>query len=419
MRWHVQGTDVATDRRVELSIDEVDATRAIKAAIDRKIVVSQISPGRYPVYRYLAPIATLLFGAAAIFATALFMQNQGLWSKLEQTQSKLDQTLTEQTQLAASLEQAQSLAADIRSHGSLSDRDSAQVKTMADELASARGKMSLTEQQLTAAHEQNVKFEAAAARVPGLEKDLNSTQLDLADAQTRLRQSDSQAADLRTQLQVQTRRVEELQSQQITSPTSAQKIASLERTNKDLSEQLEKIKDELLLNVAHSTTPHNAATEPAPDPAPVAAALPHWSLRTSYDAAADFLALHSDVETVRQAPSDTDATITSQGVQRGNLSRLSFTHDRAKSRVFEASLSISLAADAPKDKLAENIALVTQFLATFAPSAKDAAAMINTATTQLAGLDPNRRLQFLVDDSRITIWNNREGTFTFKVEPPQ
>ncbi len=94
-------------------------------------------------------------------------------------------------------------------------------------------------------------------------------------------------------------------------------------------------------------------------------------------------------------------------------------HDKAKERVYAATLGVSLAADTPQDTRSENAALVALFIKTFAPSFKNPEPSLTAVTTQLGGSDASQRVVLLGDDYKLTVWNNREGQFNFKIESPR
>ena len=113
-----------------------------------------------------------------------------------------------------------------------------------------------------------------------------------------------------------------------------------------------------------------------------------------------------------------DGTFISSTADPGNAATIRFVHDRAKERVYSATLSLSLAPDAPQEKLAENAALAALFAKTFAPTFKEPETSLPAVAVQLAAADSTRRMVLLGDDYKLTIWNQGQGQFNFKIESP-
>src|SRR3954471_12860339 len=97
MIWHVHGTDASTGRDVVIAIDETDATRAIKAAIDRQIVVSHVAGEAGTRWRKaIVPLMLIACTALGIGCAVIGFQNVSLRGSVEQA-------LTEQARMAQSL----------------------------------------------------------------------------------------------------------------------------------------------------------------------------------------------------------------------------------------------------------------------------------------------------------------------------
>ena len=400
MRWHIQGTDSISGKDVELTVHGEQATQAVQAAIGRGIVVSAVRPGAARA-RWIVPLTLALVIALGGVGVGLYLENGAL-------RGKLDQALAEQSRMAASVEQAQRTADSIRAGGNLAQGTATQVAQLANELAAARSRMSLTERQLSAAHEQLSDLERAAQKVPGLEGRLAAAQEKLDTAQKQLLESRQLAEQLRGELDAQGRRLMQLQNARPAAEQAEAKIAELEKANGALAAEINTLKAELLLAAARPADP-----PPAPEPAPPA---PHrWALRISYEAAHGFLVLHSDHDAVQVAPADGAGLLASTGLLAGNAVRMRVVYDQARERVYSAALAASLATDAPADKLAENRALIAEFLRTFMPGFKDADAVLAGAAL-LAGQDAARRLVFLGTDSKVTLWNDKTGVYTVQVE---
>jgi hypothetical protein len=405
MRWHIQGTDSVSGRDVELTVHEEEATRAVQSAMDRQIVVSAVRPMGAGKARWLVPLTLALALVIALggVGVGLYLENGTL-------RGKLDQALAEQRRMAASVEQAQRTADSIRAGGNLAQAAATQVAQLADELAAARSRMSLTERQLSAAHEQLSDLELAAQKVPGLEAQLVSAHEKLDTAQKQLQDSRQLAEQLRADLNMQNLLLAQVQNAQPPVDPAVGQVAELQKANGNLAAEIERLKAELLQVAARPADP------PAPAPVPAPPAPNRWALRISYEEAYAFLVLHSDSNAIAAAPAGGgEALITSTGLLAANAVRMSFVHDASRERVYGATLAASLAADAPPDKLAENRALIAEFLRTFAPDFKDADAAI-AATAQLVGQDASRRMVFLGADGKVTLWNDKTGVYTFQVD---
>jgi len=218
------------------------------------------------------------------------------------------------------------------------------------------------------------------------------------------------AARLRAELDAQSRRLEQLRNAQTPAAPAVTQVAELQKANGSLAAEIDKLKAELLLVAARPSDP------PPPAPAPEPPAQNRWALRVSYEAAHDFLVLHSDHDAIAAAPAGGgEEFLASTGLLAANAVRMRIVHDQARERVFSATLTASLAADAPPDKRAENRALIAEFLRTFMPGFKNADAVF-AAAAQLAGQDAARRMVFLGEDGKVTLWNDKTGVYAFQVE---
>ena len=126
--------------------------------------------------------------------------------------------------------------------------------------------------------------------------------------------------------------------------------------------------------------------------------------------------VNRDTVNTQPAAEGGGAMMATSGAIPENAARLRIVHDRGRERVYEVSLSISFAADAPREKLAENAKLTADFLAAFAPAIKGPGDLVSAVTGQLGGKDGSQRQVFLADDARLTVWNDGSGVFTFRVD---
>ncbi|HVX84192.1 MAG TPA: hypothetical protein VG893_09810 [Terracidiphilus sp.] len=183
-----------------------------------------------------------------------------------------------------------------------------------------------------------------------------------------------------------------------------------------LQTQEQALKDQLLIAAAQSTDDSDAASSPS-DPAPASAAEIRWALGISFDTAKGFASLCFDRESIHDAPTGHQNLRRTSATRASNAALFRFTSDAPRQRVYDAALTVSLAADGPHDRLVENTRLVQLFLHTFAPAFRDPDAWLNNTVKQLAGHSPSDRLVLLDTTFKITAYNDG-GNFTFKVESP-
>ena len=415
MRWHVYGTDSVTGQEMELALEESEPTRAVKAAIDRQMVVRQVSHEKGPGARVLLrPMAWGIFLVMAGASAWLYFQNSII-------RGNLQQTLSEQTHLAESVAAAEGEAAKLRGHHApppgpdgTPGEDPALVRATQLEKANRdlTRQIDLVKSQL---HTSSTHLELDAETVANLQKQL-------AGAEVQLKESETLEGRLKTELALRGQRIDDLERAAAIPDPAIAKAADLEKKNQAMGAEVEKLKGELLVAAARSTAPVErtdadmmvkaADTQTANS---AGADAGKWALPVPFDAASDFLALHSDADSVRAAPLP-NGWMESSGVETANAVKLRIMHDRAKEKVFAAELTVSLAADAPRAKLAENFKLIADYVRAFAPGVKDADTIAAAASSQLAAQDTERRLVFVGEGCKVTAWNNRMGVFTFRAE---
>jgi hypothetical protein len=415
MRWHIRGTDAVTDQPVELSLHELDAPRAIRAAMARQIVVTHIRRHAGARAKWLIALALCVALGAA-----------GVWTSARQAdlRRQLDQALEEQGRMAESVAQAERTVGSLNASGALEKNAATQVAQLAGELAAARSRMSLSDQQLASARQRMTDLEKAAKMAADLD-------IEVRTARGQLQVRTQEVENLRTELTLQTRRIEELQKP--LPDKNLERVAELQKLSAAQAEEIEKLKSELLLLAAQTAVnPALKTVDSAQTPAhsgPVsgipAGKTPsqrnRWPIGASFDQAHDFLVLHTDPDSLVAIPGSAapaagagDALITS-GAWASHAVRLKIEHDRAREQVYSATLEVSLAADAPRDVLADNKALIDEFLKTYAGDLQDRAA-VAPAAVQLAGQDAARQLVFLGAATKVTLWNDKTGVYTLRVE---
>ena len=409
MRCHTQGPEAACGRDAQAAGPAPETPGAAPPANPRPIVPPAVRPLLAWAARvlWLVPLLLLLalVGALADLGAKLHAENADL-------HGQLFQAFEEQCRMNASLEQAQRTTENLRATGNLAQAAAAQVVQLANELAEARSRMSLTEQQLSAAHQRLSNLEPAALKVPGLEAQLLAARDKLLAAQKQLQDGQKLSEQLRTELALQARRLAQLQNLKPPVDPAVAQAAALRQANDALAAQIDALQAELL-TLAAAGPPVPPAPPPLPEPAPPAPA--HWALRISYDAAHAFLVLHSDQDSLAAAPvGGAEPWIAGTGLLVENAVRTQIVYDQDRQRVYDATLEASLAADAPPGILAENKALIAGFLRTFAPDLQDAQAVL-AAAPLLAGQDASRLLVFRGADTTVSLWNDKTGVYTFRV----
>ena len=406
MRWHVHGTDSVSGEDVELVVPCQEADQAVKIAIDKQIVVSHVTVDAKHSFR---PVVT-----AFLFLTVIALAGVGIGQYVHNqgTRIKLDQAIKEQSRLAQSLVVAEDAAAEIRANGNLAEAAAQQMAKLANDLTAARSRMSLTEQQLSAAHRHMDELALAAARVTEVEAQVAALGMQLSAARGQLKESERIATQLRMELALQARRAEQLAKLPPPVNPAAEKLAKLEDANRALTAELAALREQLLVTVAKANAP--AAPEVQEEDPPAHTSLP-WALRVSYDGARNFMSLNTESSSVVTRPAQ-EGLLSTASVLTENALRLRFVHDREKERVYSATLTLSLAIDAPKDKVAANMKFIGDFLREFVPGIKDADALAAAAVAQQAGLGEDRRALFMVQDCKVTAWNNKSGLYTFHIE---
>jgi hypothetical protein len=421
MRWHVHGTDAATGVDVEFSLNEPQREQAIKIAIDRGILVSHVTAGRArgsgKLLRTLTAFTLISLACASVgLVTAISQAN----AKNANLRGMLDQAMSDQSRLAQSVANAERAAVDIRATGNLAVGASEQIQKLADDLATARSRVSLTEQQLTVKNRHINELEAAYLRLPEVEAQAIVLSQQVAAARAQLAESELTSSQLRSDMLLQARRMAQLETLPSEANAAArEKISQLETANAQLATDLEKMKDELLVAVAKA---HAAATAPVVEPAtPQTPA--SWSLRISYEDAQKFLALHTDPSSVLTRAVGTDGEerdsptlFTSSGSLTDNVLRLRFTHDREKEHVYSAAVVVPALADAPAERAEENARLIAAFLKEFVPGVRDPEAIVAKAMKQAPSLTEEHRALFLEQDCKVQAWTTKAGLVTFQID---
>ena len=207
---------------------------------------------------------------------------------------------------------------------------------------------------------------------------------------------------------------------------SSAKLDALQTQNAALASQIDLLKSQLLVAAAASAATPPASSQPA-DPPTVSPPAPaaSWALPISYDALADFATLQFDHNPLRTAPATpglTDAgapgLFQTTVVSASHAATLQILHNRDKTRVYTARLSVSLASDGPANQLSQNLHLISAYLAVAAPAFHDADAWAPELPHLLAGKKSDTRIMRIGDTYQITASNAGAGIFTIEVTSP-
>jgi hypothetical protein len=392
MRFHVHGSEMSSGRRTVLVTEQVEAAAAVRYAMGKGVLVSHVTQG--PQFRaYAVGLATAIAAVAVLAGTTwLFHWREG------EAKSQLAAAMAEESRLASALTESGGVVTALqRRTAALEEAHGGAAKQLVDQLEAARQRAGRLDHELSAAQGRAGELEKKAAAG---DKAASSLKLQLAAAQ-------SQASQLDAQLQEERLRIKELE--RVRTAT-----AKLEKSNKELAATVDLLKGQLLEQAKASAAPVVQASDLPLPPAPQHQ---RWAMKTSYDKAADFMSLHF-VRDGGGVPLS-DGAFLSTGVAAGNAAAMKLTHDAEKRQVYSLVLTVSLAADAPRERLAQNQQLVVDYLRQFAPGFKEPEAWLADSIRQLAGKDGSQRLVRVGDDYKLTVWNNGVGLYSWKIESPR
>lgn len=385
MRWHVHGTDAATGAPVVLGVNEPEAAHAVQVALSKRILVSRVVRGGWWGLLNNASLrrATLPLLAAAVVvllpvAGALYYGQQALRQALHGAHA-------EQAQLAVSLRDAEAMLRTSQTRLVQLEAGDGRTQQWAGEVATTRQQLAQREEQLAAARKK------------------------LDGAQGRIKTLDGLVAEQRTKLAG----LEEAPKKAAAAEARAVKS---EAQNRALAGQMDVLKAQLLELAAHSTPEAKSAPEAT---AEIPSAPRPWGLRTGYDAASDFAALHFGKDSVQTSSAGGGAgglvTVTATSPENA----CTFVMKTDRRRVFSATLKVSFAAGAPPEKVIQNGQVLAGFSATFAPGWKDTGAALGAAMKALADKDTDQRIVLLGEDYKATVWNNKLGLYSVRIESPR
>jgi hypothetical protein len=378
LRWNVHGTDVITGQPVMLAVEESEATHAVQAALSKRIVVSHVT--REGVRRALFPLACAGVIVLGGFCAWLIQRENAAHAELAALRTAEFVARTETVLKPAATTPVVTAA----NSDPQRDDTKAALAALTERLNLTQGQAAQLEAEGTHLKLQQQKAAEALA------------------AQIRITQTDEQKA---AEASERAARAENT-------------LGSLTQVNKELTGQVDTLKSQLLASaakpLAESRAEESAAADVGNEPSPRSTPL-RWALRTSYDTASDFVAMHFEKDSMQTEPLP-DGTAAWSATSSANAATVRVTHDREKRRVYAATLTVSLATDAPKEKLGENLQLVIAFLRAFAPGVKDAESRANNLVNQLANKDASERSVLVGTDTRVTVWNNGAGLYSWRAE---
>jgi hypothetical protein len=372
MRWKVHGKDAVTGQRVVLAVEEAEATHAVQSALAKRILVTHVTRDR---------LRRVIFPMVCAAVTVLAPVSLMLYGVNRSVREEARAAVRQQAALAGSLREAEGLIASMKASGGtdVSARavsvSPAAIREAQSQVAALQRNLSATQEELAAARaqvisEQHVSHSVEAARAPAQDAG------------------------------------------------GAAKVAELQRTNGELAGQVEMLKSQLLVAAAKADVPAAPVVQAAAEDAEAAPVVQgRWALHTTFAAAADFLNIHFDKESVRYTPA-AGGDVLATGMLVANAASLQVVVDHDKSRVYRAVLAVSMAADAPGKKIEENTELIAAFLRNFAPTMRDSEAWIQQTCEQLRAKDAGQRLVRVGDEFKITAWNNGMGMYSWRVESP-
>jgi hypothetical protein len=361
----VHGTDVITGQPVMLAVEETEATHAVQAALSKRIVVSHVT--REGVRRALLPLAC---------AGVVVLAGLCAWLMQREGAARADLAVVRARELMANTE-LPVVAVAATPHAA---EPSAALTALAERL------------------------HAAEERVSQLATEAKTAEADKQQALAVLNSRSQSTTANETQAAAAIARASHAESE----------LAALQHNNQTLHDEIDALKTQLLVSAAKPAPDAPAVDNTEKEPAEGSAPL-RWALHASYDAASDFIAMHFAKETMH-TESLADGTFTWSAASAANAATVRITHDREKSRVYSATLAVSLAPDGPKDKLAENLQLVTAFLRSFAPGLKNAAARATHVVNELSTHDGSDRCVLMGADTRVMVWNNGNGMYSWRAD---
>ncbi len=396
MLWHVHGTDASTGQPVILSVENSAPTQAVQTALGKRILVSRVVRAtglaawfdRTTLHNALLPLLAAAVALLAPLCYGLYTMNQ--------------------------IERARSAALAIQPAPSLAPLTATSLPAPtlpAPELAAQRQRAATLQSQLDSlqleilhARARIADLEPAAARAPALQSDLDS-------ARKKLQQAPSASTDLTRQIAAQKQRLADLQNRAAKTLPLVDTQQKLLAANAQLTAQIDLLKTQLL----------ELAAQPAPDSShasltPVTAPADIWALSIPRDTALDFVSLHFGKEAFTR-PTTATGIRTLKALHPQNACAVALKIDAT--RIYLAALSVSLAPEAPPEKIAENTQLLAAFAHTFAPEWKNPDEWLLASIKSLAAKKSAERLLLLGNQFQATLSHDDLHQFTLRIESPR
>ncbi len=339
MRWNVYGTDEVTGGRVVLGVEGGDAAEAVRVAHGKGVVVSGVRRvGGVGGRMRRAGLWVACVGVVVLMGVSL-----GLWRVERNERGVIEAVMVERGRMAAAL---------------LADEE-----TMKRMEAIGASRESLRELEVERARVAGLEGELVAAKAEAAGK--RALEAALAAAEERGRVAEAERGRLARELAGREAETAAVMTKAATATEEARgKVAALGEANKELAGEVELLKGQLLAAAARPAEEGDAAD--GDGKAGRLAGRMRWSLRTSYDTASDFVAMHFAKESMQTLPVEEGGDngggmVAWTATSAGNAATVRVTHDRKKQRVYAATLSVSLAADGPKERVAENVVLAGAF----------------------------------------------------------
>jgi hypothetical protein len=396
MRWRIWGSDVSDGNSVLLDVEAENAVDAVSQAHDKKIVVGRVARGK----RFLRVLPYLLLVATI----GLSISTGILQTKLSRAQQGVAESGQDARRVLHELETARDEAKTLRDRiafleGSLTEREKQRESAMR-ELGS---KLASTEETMRNAQAQAAKLSKsekdAGAKAGQLAKQIETLKQDLAAGNARYAELEKGAgadkaerAKLVKDLERAISRATEAEARAVAFDARMTSLSSAhEAAVNDLKQQLEKAKGEV--------------------EAPVRRA----GLSASYDAVLDFASLAVGKPAFEAVRGSGGLEVKVTAVSPTYANRFVMRTD--KERVFDVTLTVCLADDAPREVLEENRQTLEKYVALVAPKWKQPQAWLAEALKNVGTKGENERMVLLAEYYRISVWGEKGGLFTVRVEP--
>jgi hypothetical protein len=388
MKWQVHGTDEGTGRPVTLGVEHAEAMEAVKSALSKRILVRYVIGGGGLRFRALA------FPALCVGAVVLMVACGILYWQRSAARADRGVTKGEARRLNGLLADSAGTIAGLQERiGSLEKAENGAGRELLDQLEAAKQRRASVETELAEARGKLVELDKAARAASGLHTQVAAAKQKLAAAEGRVAQLEKQKKELGARVEA---------------------AAGAVKMNKELSAEVDLLKSQLLVQVAKGEAP--AVIVPV-ESAVVSRSM-RWGLRTSFDQAKDFMALYFPRDGMSSS-AGAEGTLVTTAVWAANAAAMRVVHDGEKQRVYAATLTLPLAGDGPKEKVAENLRLVGAFVRAFAPSFNEPEAWTAEAVNLLAGKESGQRMVRVGEDFKLTVWNTGQGGYSFRMDSPR